>query len=221
MDRIPLLTGDGSLTIVDTRTQQTYHSVYGALAESKHVFISEGLNKILPAQTEPAILEIGWGTGLHTLLTLIVTAQQQKHIHYTAIEPFPLTGAELAGLNYCTLLQREDLYPSFLQMHHSEWEADIEIHHFLTLHKMKTPLQLLKHIRRPHLIYFDAFAPNVQPELWTKDIFENLYNILLPGGILVTYSSKGTVRRNMTAAGFTVIKRPGPAGKREMIAAQK
>ncbi|MBX2925894.1 MAG: tRNA (5-methylaminomethyl-2-thiouridine)(34)-methyltransferase MnmD [Chitinophagaceae bacterium] len=221
MDRIPLITGDGSLTLVDTRTQQTYHSVHGAIAESEHVFIGEGLHRLLPLHNELVILEAGWGTGLNTLLTVITAEQQCKHIHYTAVEPYPLTGSETEKLNYCAILQRNDLQPLFLLMHACKWETAIPVHRFLTLHKMKTTLQKLQYSRQCHLIYFDAFAPSAQPGLWTKDIFTKLCDMLLPGGMLVTYSSKGEVRRNMEAAGFTVIKKPGPAGKREMVTAYK
>jgi tRNA U34 5-methylaminomethyl-2-thiouridine-forming methyltransferase MnmC len=74
---------------------------------------------------------------------------------------------------------------------------------------------------RPGIIYFDAFAPAAQPDLWTKEVFEVLYAILKDNGILVTYCSKGVVRRAMQAAGFAVEKVPGPVGKREIVRAIK
>lgn len=221
MDRILLRTQDGSATIMDTRTRQTYHSVYGAITESKHVFIGEGFNVFATQHERLNILEIGLGTGLNALLTLVAAEQQQKSVRYTATEPLPLDENDIAALNYCELLHRTDLQHVFLRVHSCAWDTDIEICPFFVLHKMRGPLQLLSPERSQHLIYFDAFSPDAQPEMWTQQIFAQLYQVLLPGGMLVTYSSKGAVRRNMEEVGFIVTKKPGPPGKREMITARK
>jgi tRNA U34 5-methylaminomethyl-2-thiouridine-forming methyltransferase MnmC len=120
-------------------------------------------------------------------------------------------------LNYCEQLHRKDLEPVFQQLHQCDWEKDISITSFFTLKKVRIDLINLSTYQPVNLIYYDAFAPSAQPELWTKEIFEKLYQMLLPGGILVTYCSKSDVRRAMQAAGFIVEKIPGPRGKREMV----
>lgn len=221
MHRVTLLTGDGSPTIMDTRTQQTYHSMHGAVTESQHVYITEGFNSITSNPEHLNVLEVGFGAGLNALLTLREAAQKQQHVVYTAVEPLPLTEVELLQLNYCMFLQRKDLQPLFEEMHACQWGSYAEIHSCFTLHKINLPVQELPVTGAQHLIYFDAFAPAAQPELWTKEVFSAMYGLLLAGGMLVTYSSKGEMRRNMAAAGFAVSKRPGAPGKREMTIARK
>jgi tRNA U34 5-methylaminomethyl-2-thiouridine-forming methyltransferase MnmC len=108
-------------------------------------------------------------------------------------------------------------------LHQSSWEKEIIIYENFTLCKSTIDLLQLdpSNFRPFHLIYFDAFGPGTQPELWTKEIFEKLSQLLLPGGLLVTYCSKSDVRRNLQAAGFLVEKISGPLGKREMVRARK
>ena len=235
MQRKLIVTKDGSHSISVPEMNVTYHSVYGAIQESRHLYIEAGLKSIRPLQAARCIniFEMGFGTGLNALLTLIEAEKQQLKIHYTAAEPYPLQPEEAAALNYCDQLTREDLKPVFQQLHEGEWEKDIAITPFFTLYKIKDNLvslstclagpngllwsrQAYQHF---NLIYFDAFAPAAQPELWTREIFEKLFLMMKPGGILVTYCSKGNVRRAMEAAGFKVEKIPGPKGKREMIRA--
>jgi len=122
-------------------------------------------------------------------------------------------------LNYCEQLYREDLQPIFEQLHSCEWEKKVNITENFGFNKSRTNLLNLETSETFELIYFDAFAPNTQPELWTNEIFEKMFAMLEPGGILVTYCSKGDVRRAMQAAGFIVEKLPGPRGKREMTRA--
>jgi tRNA U34 5-methylaminomethyl-2-thiouridine-forming methyltransferase MnmC len=232
MLRQPIITKDGSHTISIPEMNVTYHSHHGAIQESMHVFINAGLKYVSDTRQVPdtCIFEMGFGTGLNALLTLIEAEKRQQKIHYTAIELFPLQENEITLLNYCEQLNREDLKPVFRQLHQSDWEKDIVITTFFTIYKAKSSLQNfkpLKLLRRSpesfgqNLIYYDAFAPSAQPELWTKEAFEKLYNMLLPGGILVTYCSKSDVRRAMRAAGFIVEKIQGPRGKREMVRAMK
>lgn len=186
-----------------------------------HVFIDAGLKYVSDTLkvSDTSVFEMGFGTGLSALLTLIEAEREQRKIHYTTVELFPLQEAETTLLNYCEQLQRKDLKPVFQQLHQCDWEKDISITPFFTLHKKKEDLFNLSTFQPVNLIYYDAFAPSAQPELWTKEAFEKIYNILLPGGILVTYCSKSDVRRAMQAAGFTVEKIPGPWGKREMVRA--
>ncbi|HEV8283974.1 MAG TPA: tRNA (5-methylaminomethyl-2-thiouridine)(34)-methyltransferase MnmD [Chitinophagaceae bacterium] len=231
MQRKLILTGDGSHSVSLPEMNVTYHSIHGAIQESIHVFNEAGFYKVsdaLQASDTIHILEMGFGTGLNALLTLIEAKKSNQKIYYEALEPFPLSIEEIRSLNYCEILQRNDLQPSFERLHSGEWEEEIKISETFYLHKTQQSLQNYKTClagrqasELKNLIFFDAFAPNAQPELWTEEIFQKMFSILQPGGILVTYCSKGSVRRAMQAAGFVVEKIPGPPGKREMIRARK
>ena len=220
MQRELQITNDGSHTLAIPEMGVTYHSHHGAVGESRHVYIEAGLQPFLNLnQTQPInILEIGFGTGLNALLTLKESITHKQPIHYTAIEPFPLTDKEIESINHGNLLSMQK---EFLALHHTVWEEDISINYFFTLKKLNVSLTDLKAINNFHCIYFDAFSPTVQPELWTQTVFEKLYQCLLPGGTLVTYCSKSEVRRALMASGFIVTKIPGPWGKREMVRAGK
>jgi len=222
MQRKLILTSDGSHTILLPESNVTYHSIHGAVQESKHVFIEAGLRSLNPARkTIVNIFEMGFGTGLNALLTMIEAEKLERAIHYEAIEQFPLDNKEIGSLNYCTQLGRQDLQMVFEQLHHCEWEKTIKFTPKFTFKKSAAHLLDFETPETFELIYFDAFAPNVQPELWTKEIFDKMFEMLEQGGILVTYCSKGDVRRAMQAAGFVIEKLPGPPGKREMIRATK
>jgi tRNA U34 5-methylaminomethyl-2-thiouridine-forming methyltransferase MnmC len=223
MDRTIILTKDGSHSIAIPSMDVTYHSVHGAIQESQHVFIKAGLLPLFQSgnQQPVHILEMGFGTGLNALLTLMEAEKNNRLIHFTTLELFPLVQEQVAVLNYCSQLHREDLQPTFEQLHTCSWEEQVDIHHYFTLHKKQQSLLDITVADQFHLIYFDAFAPAAQPELWTIAAFEKLYHSLLPGGVLVTYCSKGDVRRAMQSAGFIVEKIPGPPGKREMVRAVK
>lgn len=220
MQREIKLTADGSHTIAIPETNVTYHSHHGAIAESRWVFLDAGFSYLHSTSQHDTInvLEIGFGTGLNALLTLQEAIVQQQKVHYTAVEKYPLTQEEFEKVNHGRLLHAEE---NFLALHKAEWEKDIAIGPFFTLHKKNISLEGLLPGTKANCIYFDAFAPTDQPELWTQEVFEKLFSMLLPGGVLVTYSSKTTVRRAMQAAGFTVTKIPGPRGKRDMVRALK
>lgn len=223
MERKIILTGDGSHTIAIPELKVTYHSVHGAIRESQHVFIEAGF-RYVPVTLKVSgmyILEVGFGTGLNALLTLIEADKHKCRIHYTAVDLYPLQETEIQPLNYCSQLRLPQYRPLFEKMHQTEWNAMHEIADYFRLTKMKCDLRDFTAGNPFSLIYFDAFAPGAQPELWTKDVFKKMYSWLLPGGILVTYCSKGAVRRTMQAAGFLVEKIPGPPGKREMLRAIK
>jgi len=220
MQRKLILTGDGSHTISMPELNVAYHSIHGAIQESKHVFIEAGLKSLLPVEgTALNVFEMGFGTGLNALLTIIESERLQRKIYYETVEQFPVGNGEVRSLNYCEQLDREDLQPIFEQLHSCEWEKKVNITENFGFNKSRTNLLNLETSETFELIYFDAFAPNVQPELWTNEIFEKMFAMLEPGGILVTYCSKGDVRRAMQAAGFIVEKLPGPRGKREMTRA--
>ena len=220
MHREIQITNDGSHTISIPEMNVTYHSHHGAIGESMHVYINAGLLPLLdaPLQSPVNIFEMGFGTGLNALLTLQKALEYKRIIHYTAIELFPLTQTEIIQVNYGQLLNSQN---TFLQLHDCEWEKEIRINEYFTLKKIKISLNEIMIPAHINCIYFDAFSPTVQPELWTTAVFEKMYSFLQPGGILVTYSSKSEIRRNMKAAGFTISKIPGPWGKREMVRAER
>jgi tRNA U34 5-methylaminomethyl-2-thiouridine-forming methyltransferase MnmC len=224
MQRKIILTADGSHTVSIPEMNVAYHSMHGAIQESRHVFIEAGLSYASRRFDRPEafqVLEIGLGTGLNALLTLLEAEDKHFGVHYTAIEPFPLSAEEIISLNYCEKLQRNNLRDTFNKLHTSEWEKTIVLTPFFTIHKIKLSLLRFFASEQYNLIYFDAFAPATQPELWTKEVFQNLYSRLSPGGVLVTYCSKGEVRRSMQDVGFSIEKLAGPPRKREMIRAEK
>ncbi len=220
MQREIQLTADGSHTVSIPELKITYHSSHGAIGESRHVFINAGLLPLLnePSQQPVKIIEIGFGTGLNALLSLQEAIKQQQQIKYIALEISPLLPDEVSFLNHGQLLNMEE---SFLHLHAAEWEKEMYINEFFTLTKKKLSVLQPILINPVNCIFFDAFAPSVQPDVWTKDVFEKMYALLLPGGTLVTYCSKSEVRRAMQAAGFSVIKIQGPWGKREMVRAMR
>lgn len=221
MERILQSTADGSHTIAIPDMQVTYHSKHGAIQESMHVFIEAGLKPLL--QQEPdaiRILEMGFGTGLNALLTVMHKPEKQS-VQYVAIEAYPVEQAISAALNYCEQLQAPELEATFQFMHSSKWNQAVTITPGFTLYKFQGRLQDYHPDQLFNLVYFDAFAPNAQPELWSIGIFSKIYHSMQEGGLLVTYCSKGDVRRALIAAGFTVEKIPGPPGKREMLRAIK
>lgn len=218
MDRKFIITGDGSHSIGIPDMNVTYHSVHGAIQESRHVFIEAGLNYVMNNAISPplSIFEMGLGTGLNAFLTAIEAEEKKIRIQYTAVEKFPIHPAEVKLLNYPEVLGHADL---FHKIYDSKWNEPIRINEYFTLEKLETDLLTFSSSQHFNLIYYDAFAPNTQPELWTKEVFDKLFLMIRPGGVLVTYCSKGDVRRAMIAAGFSVKKLPGPPGKREMLRA--
>lgn len=220
MQRELKITADGSHTISVPELDVTYHSHHGAIAESIWVYLDAGFNYLrnTPHQQPITILEMGFGTGLNALLTWKEARLQQRPVHYIAIEKYPLTAKEYSALNHGHLLGMDE---QLQQLHRSPWEQALTLDPYFTLHKKNISITDLSLDEPVNCIYFDAFAPTDQPELWTQAVFENLYRSLLPGGILVTYSSKSIVRKAMQAAGFTVTKITGPFGKRDMVRAIK
>lgn len=212
-------TDDGSHTLYVPELDEHYHSAYGAVQESMHVFIGTGLNHF-KQKDELSILEVGFGTGLNALLTAL-NAPKQKAM-YQAVEAFPLQDEVIQKLNYPQFIQLEITDLIFDKIHKAEWGIESAITKNFILTKIHSKIQKAdlpeNHF---HLVYFDAFAPDVQPELWTEDIFKQIFASLKPGGILVTYSSKGLVKQNLRAVGFTVKRLPGPAGKKHMVRAEK
>lgn len=232
MERIIERTEDGSATLFVPELNEHYHSVKGAHTESQHIFIDMGLKA--SAAFQPHILEVGFGTGLNALLTLEAAEQEKRPVHYTGIELYPLSWEEVDALKYSA-------NPLFKELHTSPWEKDVNITPYFTLHKIHGDVnkavsdKLLatgneSPANRPSLItshsfdlvYFDAFAPEKQPEMWSEELFRKIYAGMNVNGILTTYCAKGVVRRLLQTVGFTVERLPGPpGGKREILRALK
>jgi len=211
------LTADGSSTLFVPSLNEHYHSTHGALQESVHVFIKNGLLQITtPALT---ILEIGFGTGLNALLTAIQSKKTNQKIEYTSVEKYPLSADEILVLNYSELLSEENAGKLFSDIHKVPFEEKVAITPNFTLQKIEKDFLNIDSQKAFDLIYFDAFAPEKQPKLWTETMFSKMFAALKPGGFLVTYCAKGQVKRNMKSVGFKVEALPGPPGKREMTKA--
>lgn len=225
MKREIMITGDGSKTIYLTDLNEQYHSKHGALQEALHVFIQTGLEYYLEIslsrkrnfkQQPLQILEYGFGTGLNAMLT--AQHHAKTPIVYTAVEAYPISTNEVCAMDYGGLLQDPKMYDL---MHQSKWGHVQNITTQFSLIKQQKDFHDITNINQFDLIYFDAFGPRTQPELWSETIFRAAFLSLKSGGVLTTYCAAGQVRRNMQSAGFTVERLPGPPGKREMLRAIK
>lgn len=210
-------TGDGSSTLFHQGLNETYHSIHGALTESRHVFIDHGACLAADQFPEKAIeiLEIGFGTGLNACLTFELSSRLSFGIRYCTIEKYPLPEKIWSALEFPEI----DL-ESFRKIHHAPWNEKTLLSPEFEL--LKKEADILNHEfsdQKYHVIYFDAFAPDKQPDLWSADVLTKMYRALTNGGILVTYCAKGQFKRNLKAAGFSVESLPGPPGKREMVRA--
>ena len=205
-----IVTDDGSITVYSKRFKEHYHSTFGAATESNHVFIEAGYWATTVEQV--SVFEVGFGTGLNAWLTLQQAVKLNRHTLYEAIELYPL--------DECTVAELPD-EPLFRKLHSSPWGQPSEIVPGFMLYKHFNDLLHAVLLRKFDVVYFDAFSPAVQPEMWSRDVFTKLYESMNPGAVLTTYCAKGEVRRTMQNVGFIVERLPGPAGKREMIRAWK
>ena len=221
MEPTLVITEDGSSTIFIAALDEHYHSVHGAIQESVHVFINAGLLQKINNSTEINILEIGFGTGLNTLLTCLQAEGKVCKINYTTIEKFPVSDEHVSLLNYSTQIEAPSTKEFFAAIHAARWEASETITNNFSIQKRKMNIEDVDFTNQFDLIYFDAFAPSAQPELWTDLIFASMYKALKPNGLLVTYCAKGIVKRTMKSVGFVIEALPGPKGKREMTRAVK
>ncbi|MDR1403863.1 MAG: tRNA (5-methylaminomethyl-2-thiouridine)(34)-methyltransferase MnmD [Tannerellaceae bacterium] len=209
------VTADGSHTLFIPEMDEHYHSVNGAIQESSHVFIQAGLQQLM--KTNARILEIGFGTGLNAFLTLLNT---NIPVEYYTIELYPLPLDMIRSLNYGKMIcpEKEEL---FFALHIAPWNTPVKITDRFTLHKIQGDSNTCTLPENIDLVYFDAFAPDKQPEMWNQAIFNKLYQSMINNGILTTYCAKGSVRRMMQEAGYSIERISGPPGKREMLRATK
>ena len=219
MRREIITTSDGSTTIHLPEWNENYHSKHGAIQEAKHVFIENGLS--LFKDKSIAILEIGFGTGLNAFITFLESKKRYIDVDYVGVEAYPISEAEILSMNYVKELHVNDQNEVFKEMHSIVWEEKAKISETFTLTKRQQFFNEIDDIARFDLIYFDAFGYRVQPELWSTEIFQKMFNALKNKGVLVTYAARGVVKRSMIEVGFTVEKLPGPPGKREMFRATK
>jgi tRNA U34 5-methylaminomethyl-2-thiouridine-forming methyltransferase MnmC len=216
MERSIYATADSSNTIYLKDLDETYHSGNGALQEAIHVYINTGFKNVTQHKNNIHIFEVGFGTGLNTILTLIEANKNNIQCIYHAIEAFPLEKELVSKLHYKNLIDSK--YHSYFDaIHDANWDEEIAITPTFILKKINTPLETYIPEMSMDLIYFDAFAPDKQPELWTEKIFCTLYGKTNIDGVFVTYSSKGEVRRNLQHVGFTMEKLNGPIGKRHIL----
>jgi len=215
-----ITTEDGSHSLFDEELNETYHSTRGGRGESLHVFIKEGLEHWI-AQNEAdeiRILEVGLGTGLNAFLTAQFSEKHERKIHFSSLEPFPVQQDIYENLNYHQNQREREL---LLQIHTCDWEKEIELTPNFNLLKTTSRLEDLEKPQLFNLIYFDAFAPSKQPEVWSLENLKKCFSLLEKGGVLTTYCAQGQFKRNLAEAGFEVETLPGAMGKKEMVRGMK
>lgn len=223
MDEIRIITtSDGSHSLLNTALNETYHSIHGAVQESKYVFILQGLDHWLERnkKKEIKILEIGFGTGLNAFLTILHSIQSGVHMYYESWEVYPLEMDIVKQLNYPNVLGSPELFSSIQE---ASWDQAVAITPEFTLYKRKGNILIgpLEESLPFDLIYHDAFAPVKQPEMWTFEMLKKVTGSLAQAGVWITYCAKGQVKRDLKTLGLTVETLPGPPGKKEMIRASR
>lgn len=215
-----ITTNDGSHSLFHEELNETYHSTRGALGESQHVFIKEGLSYFLQNEsaTEVSILEIGLGTGLNAFLGANYSEEHRSKIAFTSLEPFPIGKDIWENLNY---YQSENEKAILQKIHEADWEREVEISSQFKLQKTIAKLEHFDTSKRFNIIFFDAFAPSKQAEVWSLENLKKCYNLLAEGGILTTYCAQGQFKRNLREAGFEVETLDGAMGKKEMVRATR
>ena len=213
-----LITEDGSHTLYVPEIDECYHSSHGAIQESRHIFIEAGLKMCF--KNEINMLELGFGTGLNAFLALIEVEKVGKKIKYTALEKFPVEMEKINNLNFAHQIESNKI-SLFQFMHQSEWNKEIEITPQFSLTKVECDFTSYNIESQYDIVFFDAFSPEKQAEMWTEKIFLKIYTHCNPGAILTTYCAKGIVRRALQNVGFEVERLAGPPGKREILRATK
>lgn len=213
---------DGSHTIELIGQNEQYHSTHGAIQESNHVYIKHGLERMASEDKVLHILEVGMGTGLNVLLTWIYAKKHNCPIVYHAIEAFPVEEDIWTQLNYASHLHNNAAKDIYRKIHSSSWGESINLDNNFSFIKYEETIQ---HTKLPkdyfNVVYFDAFNPDLEPDLWTEKIFEDIYSSMSQDSVLSTYSTKGVVKRALMRCGFKIEKKPGPPGKREILNAIK
>lgn len=213
---------DGSHTLISDQFGVSYHSTHGALQESITVFLAAGLHYARHNfLSEIKILEMGFGTGLNALLTLIEAEKYKKLVSYNTVEAFPISLKEAKSLNYVDILNSQVHQDSFESMHKSKTLEQIQLGKYFSFKKHLCKIEDLESQEKYNVVYYDAFAPTTQPELWDEAMMKRIYNLLEDQAVFVSYCAKGSFKRALKAAGFKIEALPGPPGKREMTRAIK
>lgn len=216
-------TQDGSHSLFVPELNETYHSFHGALQEAEHVFIKMGLHRWCASHgNEVKIYEVGFGTGLNALLTLREAIQRKLNITYTTIEAFPVDEELLKKLNYIDKVEMEETESWFQKLHDAEWNKEVIISENFTLHKIKGKLSETPLASEANdVVYFDAFAPSKQADMWEYSVLEKVSKSIKNRGIFTTYCATGQLKRDLKELGFEVETLPGPPGKKEMVRGTK
>lgn len=215
-----IITQDGSSSIYILELDETYHSKFGAIQEAKHVFIKNGLD-LFDDESEISILEIGFGTGLNALITMLEAEKRNLKVNYVGVEAYPIALEEISQLNYVAQLESPEKQADFEKMHATNWDEEVVIYSNFRITKRKQFFADISDKNTFDLIYFDAFGYTVQPDLWNEEIFEIMYASLKNRGVLTTYACRTSIKNAMQFAGFQTLKLPGAPGKREMLRALK
>lgn len=217
-----IITENGSHTLFLPELNEHYHSIHGAVAESMHVFIDAGLRPKMKDCAKLNILEVGLGTGLNAALALLEAESKNILLNYYALEPNPLCAEDVLKLNYSEITGGERMKEIIPAIHAANRENEVHISEFFHFSYFEKRIQDVEFENSFFdLVFFDAFSPGVQPEMWTTDVFQKISDAMKTGGVLVTYVAKGEVRRTLKSCGFSIEKLPGFAGKREMTRARK
>lgn len=213
-------TADGSKTIFNPQVGENYHSKHGALQESRHVFLNQGLVYFLEGTgaTEVSVLEVGFGTGLNFLLTADYCINQQITLSYTGIEAYPLSTDMITQTGYNDYVSAS-LWETFNANYDQASTRSVDINPHLQFNIAHTKLLSFQNDRLFDVIYFDAFAAIHQPEMWNEEAISHTIKFLKPRGVFVTYAITGNLKRMLKALGLKVEKAPGAPGKREMLRA--
>lgn len=225
-------TEDGSLTLYTPRFGEHYHSTHGAVQESAYIYLGLGLRQRIEHWAEPEAValrcfEVGFGTGLNALLSWMEAERSHRLIHYYSIERYPIPAELYRQLHYelstadalSTTGCAEDSHSALMRLHEAAWDEDVTLSRYFVLHKISGDINALPFPSALDLVYYDAFSPESQPELWREELFAQLRRCCRPGAILTTYCAKGEVRRRLERSGFSVERLPGPPGKREVLRA--
>ncbi len=217
-----IITEDGSHSLKNDALDETYHSFHGAVQESDHIFIKNGLQHWCENfEGKPRILEIGFGTGLNAYLTLLFAEEHKRAIAFDTLETFLLPKDIYSHLNYPTITGGPQLGKYFESLHTGEWGKAIAVTPYFTIRKTEASVHDFHSDQLFDIVYFDAFAPNKQPDMWTMEVIQKMYDLLAINGYLVTYCAQGQFKRNLKQAGFSIEALPGPPGKMEMVRAVK
>ncbi len=213
-------TEDGSATLYTEQFDEHYHSIHGAEQESELIYLTYGFaHRLKTFEVEVAepihILEMGFGSGLNTWLTLLKSMELKQRVHYTTIEKFPIDLSLATDLAYAKTEEEKAL---FMKLHEAQWGEDVTINEYFTIHKRAEDLLDYKSEDKVFdVIYFDAFSPNRQPELWAEEVFQYIAKVSKKGAVLTTYCAMGEVRRRLQRSGFSMERLAGPIGKREVL----